>query len=79
MTHYIYAFLALDIAQERTREAERRWLEASLAADAPRRSSRLRRFAAVALASVSRGTASVVRRLDDCVADDLGRTLAPAE
>lgn len=79
MTHYTYAFLALDIARQRTQEAERRWLEASLAADAPQRSSRLRRFAAVALASVSRGTASIVRRLDDCVADDLGRTLAPAE
>ena len=31
------------------------------------------------LALTSRATASVVRRLDDCVADDLGRSLAPTE
>lgn len=79
MNHYVLAFLALDIAQERTREAERRWLETSLAPVRPSIGARLRRVSAVALASVSRGTASVVRRLDDCVADDLGRTLAPAE
>lgn len=79
MTHYPYALFALDIARERTREAERHWLEASLALDAPSQPSRLRRLAARALASVSRGFAWIVRRLDDCVADDLGRTLAPAE
>jgi len=79
VNHYIYAFLALDIARQRTREAEQHWLEASLSANAPSRATRLRRGAALALASVSRGTASVVRRLDDCVADDLGRTLSPAE
>ena len=38
--------------------------------------SRLRRPMAVALAAVSRGSAAAVRRLDDCVADDLGRSLA---
>lgn len=79
MNHYLYAFLALDIAQQRSREAEARWLEASLTAAGPSRASRLRRPVALLLAAVSRGTASVVRRLDDCVADDLGRTLAPAD
>ena len=79
MNHYLYAFLALDIARQRTKEAERHWLEASLAGSAPSRASRLRRLAARLLASVSRGVASLVRRLDECVADDLGRTLAPAE
>jgi hypothetical protein len=79
VNHYLYAFFALDIARQRTKEAERRWLEASLARSAPSRASRLRRLAARLLASVSRGFASVVRRLDECVADDLGRALAPAE
>ncbi len=79
MNHYLYAFLALDIARQRTKEAEQHWLEASLAGSAPSRASRLRRLTARLLASVSRGFASIVRRLDECVADDLGRTLAPAE
>ena len=79
MNHYLYTFLALDIAQQRTREAEQRWLEGSLIATSTSRVSRLRRLAARSLATVSRGSASIVRRLDECVADDLGRTLAPAE
>jgi len=79
VNHYLYAFIALDIARQRSREAEARWLEASFTADQPTRAARLRRGAALLFASVSRGTAAVVRRLDDCVADDLGRTLAPAE
>jgi len=44
-----------------------------------RRPTRARRLTAIALAALSRGTAGVVRRLDDCVADDLGRALAPTE
>jgi hypothetical protein len=79
VNHYLYAFLALDIARQRTREAEQHWLEAKLVAGAPSRASSLRRFAARSLAAVSRAFASIVRRLDACVADDLGRTLAPAE
>jgi hypothetical protein len=79
VNHYVYAFLAFDIARERAREAERHWLEATLIGSASSRPSRLRRLAARFLASVSRGFASIVRRLDDCVADDLGRSLAPAE
>ena len=43
------------------------------------RSWHVRRSIALGLAATSRATASVVRRLDDCVADDLGRSLAPTE
>ncbi|MDO8485027.1 MAG: hypothetical protein Q7S35_08785 [Candidatus Limnocylindrales bacterium] len=79
MNHYLYSLLALDIARQRSREAEQHWLESALIGTAPSRASRLRRVAAQLLASVSRGSASIVRRLDSCVADDLGRALAPAE
>jgi hypothetical protein len=79
MNPNLYAFLALDIAQQRERETEALWLAASIKAGQPSRPGRLRRGAALLLASVSRGTASAVRRLDECVADDLGRTLAPAD
>jgi hypothetical protein len=76
---YLYAYLAMDMAQQRTREAEERFLEHTLRAGAPDRASGVRSLAARAVAGVSRGSASIVRRLDDRVADDLGRTLAPAE
>jgi hypothetical protein len=79
VNYYTYAFMALDIARERTREAEQNWLAMSLVVKGPSPASRLRRVVAIVLASVSRGTAWVVRRLDGCVADDLGRTLAPAK
>ena len=75
MNHYLYAMLALDIARERERESEQRWLASRL----PPRPHRLRRLAARLLASVSLGSASIVRRLDSCIADDLGRSLTPAE
>ena len=57
---------------------ERRMLaEASaLDSDGP---SVIRRSAARVFAAVSRGSAAAVRRLDECVADDLGRALAPSE
>ena len=85
MTHYLYAFLALDMARERTAEAEREraaeaereWLNPRLERLSP--AARLRRFSARILASVSRGFASIVRVLDERVADDLGRTLASAK
>ena len=41
--------------------------------------SPLRRPVARLLAALSRGSAAAVRRLDDCIADDLGRSLAPSE
>ena len=46
------------------------------AADRP---SFARRALAQGLAAVSRGSAAAVRRLDDAVADDLGRSLKAAE
>ncbi len=41
--------------------------------------SHLRRGMALAFAALSRGSAAAVRRLDECVADDLGRALAPTD
>ena len=41
--------------------------------------SHVRRAMALGLAALSRGSAAAVRRLDECVADDLGRALAPSE
>lgn len=79
MNPHLYSLLALDIARERSLEAEQYWLAKALAGSRPARSSRLRRLAALLLAAVSRGSAAIVRRLDARVADDLGRTLAPAE
>jgi len=76
---YFYSLLALDVARERTREAEKHWLAQAAAGAASARPSRIRRLAAQLLAAVSRGAAAAVRRLDTRVADDLRRTLAPAE
>ena len=59
-------------------DEERRALSASSAVAEPR-SWHVRRSVARGLAATSRVTASVVRRLDECVADDLGRSLAPTE
>jgi hypothetical protein len=46
--------------------------------DGPRLTG-LRHPVALVLAAFSRGSAAAVRRLDECVADDLGRALAPSE
>lgn len=58
---------------------EERWLLAQSDALTETRSWHLRRRVAQGLALTSRATATVVRRLDECVADDLGRSLAPTE
>jgi hypothetical protein len=79
MNAYFYSLLALDVARERSREAEQHWLAASFAGVAPRRASRVRRAAAQLLAVVSRSAARATGRLDTRVAEDLRRTLAPAE
>lgn len=78
MNHYSYAILALDIARERSAEAERDYLATQLTSGMPRTSG-IRRLTARFVAAFSRGSAWLVRRLDGHVADDLGRTLAPAE
>ena len=79
MNSYLLSLIALDVARERTREAEHRWLEATMVDSTPARPSRVRRAAARVLAAVSLRTAGVARRLDNRVADDLGRTLAAAK
>ena len=58
---------------------EERFALRQSAALAEPRSWHIRRSIARGLAATSRATATVVRRLDDCVADDLGRSLAPTE
>ena len=79
MNHQLYSYLALTLANERAAEADkyRRWAAAKTVE--PESPSIVRRSLARAAASVSRGSAWVVRRLDSCIADDLGRSLAPTE
>jgi Trp operon repressor len=67
-----WTYLALDAA-ERTREADRHRLAALARRDGPDRSIRHR--VAVAVATISRLSAGLVRRLDECVADDLASTI----
>ena len=78
-----YTLLALDLAHERVREAEsqmrRHQLAALAAAGRSTNRSFFRRPAARLLAGLSLGSAAIVRRLDECIADDLGRSLAPTE
>lgn len=76
-----WTLYALEIARDHEAEARNDHLVALLRAGQLQnpRSARLRRPAALVLAAFSRGTAAAVRRLDDCVADDLGRALAPTE
>jgi hypothetical protein len=76
-----YTFIAMELANERAHEADRHRL-AALARSADGASDRsFRRSVAVALATLSRGSAAIVRRLDECVADqladDLGGSVAP--
>ena len=58
---------------------EERWLLAQSVPPREARSWHIRRRVAQVLAVASRTTAAVVRQLDECVADDLGRSLAPTE
>lgn len=74
-----YTLLALDLANERAREEHQRTLERLAREARPERPSALRRGLARATAAVSLGAAAATRRLDDCVADDLGRSLAVAD
>ena len=86
--NYLYSFLALDLANQRrddvfsmeyrqTQEADQARHAAEVSSSD--RPSFARRALAQGLAAVSRGSASAVRRLDDAVADDLGRSLKVAE
>ena len=71
--------LTMQRERELRYESEERRMLAEASALQPAGPSVARRSAARAFAAVSRGSAAAVRRLDACVADDLGRALAPAE
>jgi hypothetical protein len=79
MNHY--TLLALALAREQTLRADNDQLaiEARRTRPSGGRRGLVRRPLARGLAALSLGSASIVRRLDECVADDLGRTLAPTE
>ena len=77
--HTYYALLALDLANDRVQAAERERLAAVARAGRPARPSLVRRGLARGTAAVSRTAAAATRRLDDRVADDLGRSLALAD
>lgn len=75
--------LADELAAERVRDSlralDRDQLVALATQDGPSREAAMRRSAARALAAITRGIGSMVRRLDECVAEDLGRALNPTE
>ena len=70
------AFLALDLAEDRARDAGNRRRAALITAGLPVRPSWPRRSLASVFALVSRSSAGAARRLDSYVADDLRRTIA---
>ena len=74
-----WTLYALEVTRDRERGDRQRRLLADARPYQPRRPSRVRRATALAFATLSRGAAAAVRRLDECVADDLGRALAPSE
>jgi hypothetical protein len=76
---YVYSFLALELANDRQREARDARRAALVSAGMPERPSFARRTLAHGLAAVSRGSAAAVRQLDEVVADDLGRALAASK
>jgi hypothetical protein len=77
MNAYTLSLIALDIARERSREAEERWMVTHL--DGGPRTNPFRRVAARSLAVVSRASASVAHRLDARVAEDLRQALHAAK
>ena len=79
MNPFIFQAFEATRQRELDRDLEHFRLMVEMRAAQEPRQSRVRRVAALGLAAVSRGSAAAVRRLDDCVADDLGRALAPTE
>jgi hypothetical protein len=77
--NHFYTYLAIDLANERVREAQDAHRAALARSNRIERPSVVRRSLARGLAAVSIGSALIVRRLDDCVADDLGRSLTPTK
>lgn len=76
---YPLAYLALDLAQARAREANDHRRAAQAKRGLPVRPSWPRRALANAFALVSRTSASAAARLDACVAEDLRRSLSPTK
>ena len=74
--HLLTPFLAVELERERRAAAARRSLERRTRQSSDARRSTPRRVLAVVLAAVSRGSASAVRRLDSCLADELAGSLA---
>ena len=74
-----WTLYALEISRDRQRDLDRDRLLADATTPGPSHWSGLRHPAALAFAALSRGSASAARRLDDCVADDLSRSLAAAK
>jgi hypothetical protein len=76
---------ALELARDRDREINaehilsKQRLMLADENDDGRRLATVRHPVALVLAAFSRGSAAAARRLDECVADDLGRALAPTE
>jgi hypothetical protein len=70
--HSYYTFIALDLAAERSREADNQRLAAIARSG---RDGSTRRTVAVGLAALGRLVAATVRRLDECVADDLAESI----
>ena len=73
--HALSFFLAMDLDRERRVAADHRWLERRVRASRVARPG-IRRQLAVALAAISRSSAAAVRRLDECLADELVGRLA---
>jgi hypothetical protein len=74
--HPLTPFLAAELDWERRAAAARRSLARQFRATREPRPSPVRRRLAIALAAVSRSSAAAVRRLDDCLADELAGRLA---
>ena len=75
--------VARELREERVRDSLRAYRDRQLIAaagqDRAARGTFVRRPAALVLAALSRRTAGVVRLLDECVAEDLGRQIALSE
>lgn len=74
--HQLIIELARDIDHERQVAATRWAIERQVATVSGRHRSAARRRLALGLAAVSRTSAGAVRRLDECLADDLVAGLA---
>jgi hypothetical protein len=79
MHHYLLYVQLAQRDRERELNSEAHRFAAEARAAHVGEPSRVRRSVALGFAALSRGSAAAVRRLDDCVADDLGRALAPSE